>query len=151
MSGQGGRAGLRSEDGMALLMVLLGLSLILLVVSEFAQAMRLESEGHRILRLNLGNPAPFGFEAPDEIVADMARQLTVAQGYSDSKGILPARRAVVQYHQGKGVAGIDVEDDLGRRTAAGTDEEVHQVVVEELDAAVAGGTDLAQDGTLLGG
>jgi alanine-synthesizing transaminase len=74
------------------------------------EAMRLEAEGHRILRLNLGNPAPFGFEAPDEIVADMARQLTVAQGYSDSKGILPARRAVVQYHQQKGVTGIDVAD-----------------------------------------
>src|SRR4051794_5316845 len=72
--------------------------------------MRLEAEGHRILRLNLGNPAPFGFEAPDEIVADMARQLTVAQGYSDSKGILPARRAVVQYHQQKGFIGIDVDD-----------------------------------------
>jgi alanine-synthesizing transaminase len=74
------------------------------------EAMRLEAEGHRVLRLNLGNPAPFGFEAPEEIVADMARQLHTAQGYSDSKGILPARRAVVQYHQQKGVAGLDVED-----------------------------------------
>jgi alanine-synthesizing transaminase len=74
------------------------------------EAMRLEAEGHRILRLNLGNPAPFGFEAPEEIVADMARQLHTAQGYSDSKGILPARRAVVQYHQQKGIPGIDVED-----------------------------------------
>jgi alanine-synthesizing transaminase len=74
------------------------------------EAMRLEAEGHRILRLNIGNPAPFGFDAPDEIVADMARTLATAQGYSDSKGILPARRAVVQYHQGKGLAGLDVED-----------------------------------------
>jgi alanine-synthesizing transaminase len=74
------------------------------------EAIRLESEGHRILRLNLGNPAPFGFEAPDELVADMARTLTVAQGYSDSKGILSARRAVVQYHQSNGVTGIDVDD-----------------------------------------
>jgi alanine-synthesizing transaminase len=74
------------------------------------EAMRLEAEGHRILRLNLGNPAPFGFEAPPDIVADMARELTHAQGYSDSKGILPARRAVVAYHQGKGIADIDVED-----------------------------------------
>src|SRR5881227_3837721 len=72
--------------------------------------MRLEAEGHRILRLNIGNPAPFGFDAPDEIVADMARSLTHAQGYSESKGILPARRAVVQYHQTKGIDGIDVED-----------------------------------------
>jgi alanine-synthesizing transaminase len=75
-----------------------------------AEAMRLEAEGHRILRLNIGNPAPFGFDAPDEIVADMARTLATAQGYSDSKGILPARRAVVQYHQGKGLEGLDVED-----------------------------------------
>src|SRR6059058_5395802 len=66
--------------------------------------------GHRILRLNLGNPAPFGFDAPDEIVADMARSLATAQGYSDSKGILSARRAVVQYQQSKGLVDIDVED-----------------------------------------
>jgi alanine-synthesizing transaminase len=75
-----------------------------------AEAMRLEAQGHRIMRLNIGNPAAFGFDAPDEIVADMARALTTAQGYSESKGILPARRAVVQYHQSKGVEGIDVED-----------------------------------------
>ena len=74
------------------------------------EAMRLEAEGHKILRLNIGNPAPFGFDAPDEIVADMARSLAHAQGYSESKGILTARRAVVQYHQTKGVDGIDVED-----------------------------------------
>jgi alanine-synthesizing transaminase len=75
------------------------------------EAVRLEAEGHRILRLNIGNPAPFGFEAPEEIVAEMARALASAQGYSDSKGILPARRAVVEYHREKGVAGID-EDDV---------------------------------------
>ena len=74
------------------------------------EAMRLEAEGHRILRLNIGNPAPFGFDAPDEIVADMARALATSQGYSESKGILPARRAVVQYHVSKGIEGIDVED-----------------------------------------
>jgi alanine-synthesizing transaminase len=74
------------------------------------EAMRLEQEGHRILRLNLGNPAPFGFEAPEEILSDMIRQLPNAQGYCDSKGILPARRAVVQYHEAKGLTGIDVED-----------------------------------------
>src|SRR3954454_7303009 len=72
--------------------------------------MRLEQEGHRVLRLNLGNPAPFGFEAPEEILSDMIRQLPNAQGYCDSKGILPARRAVVQYHEAKGLTGVDVED-----------------------------------------
>ncbi|MQA16066.1 MAG: aminotransferase class I/II-fold pyridoxal phosphate-dependent enzyme [Pseudonocardiaceae bacterium] len=74
------------------------------------EAMRLEQEGHRILRLNIGNPAPFGFEAPDEIVRDMVRQLPTAQGYSDSRGIVPARRAIVQYHEAKGLEGIDVDD-----------------------------------------
>lgn len=74
------------------------------------EAMRLEQEGHRVLRLNLGNPAPFGFEAPEEILSDMIRQLPTAQGYCDSKGILPARRAVVHYHEAKGLTGIDVED-----------------------------------------
>lgn len=57
------------------------------------QAARLETEGHRILKLNIGNPAPFGFEAPDVIMRDMIQALPYAQGYSDSQGILPARRA----------------------------------------------------------
>lgn len=73
-------------------------------------AMRLEAEGHRILRLNIGNPAPFGFDAPEDILGDMIRNLPTAQGYSDSKGILSARRAVVQYHKQKGISGLDVED-----------------------------------------
>ena len=62
------------------------------------EAKRLEDEGHRILKLNIGNPAPFGFEAPDEILVDMIAQLPLAQGYSDSKGIIGARRAVTQYY-----------------------------------------------------
>lgn len=57
-------------------------------------ANRLENEGHRILKLNIGNPAPFGFEAPDVIMRDMIAALPDAQGYSDSKGIPSARRAV---------------------------------------------------------
>ena len=58
------------------------------------EAKRLEDEGHRILKLNIGNPAPFGFEAPEEILVDVIASLPTAQGYSDSKGILSARRAV---------------------------------------------------------
>ncbi len=73
-------------------------------------AKRLEEEGHRILKLNIGNPAPFGFDAPDEILTDVIRSLPEAQGYCDSKGLLSARRAVVQYHQTLGVTGIDVDD-----------------------------------------
>ncbi|HRW18810.1 MAG TPA: aminotransferase, partial [Dermatophilaceae bacterium] len=54
------------------------------------EAKRIEDEGHRVLKLNIGNPAPFGFEAPDEILVDMIAQLPMAQGYSDSKGIVSA-------------------------------------------------------------
>jgi alanine-synthesizing transaminase len=56
-------------------------------------AKRLEEEGHRILKLNIGNPAPFGFEAPEEILQDVIRNLPTAQGYSDSKGLFSARKA----------------------------------------------------------
>jgi alanine-synthesizing transaminase len=65
-----------------------------------ARAAQLEAEGHRILKLNIGNPAPFGFEAPDTILQDMIAALPTAQGYSESKGILPARRAVVARYEG---------------------------------------------------
>ncbi|WP_406291312.1 pyridoxal phosphate-dependent aminotransferase [Embleya sp. NBC_00896] len=74
------------------------------------EAKRLEDEGHRILKLNIGNPAPFGFEAPDEILHDMIRNLPAAQGYCDSKGLLTARRAVVQHYQTRGIEGVDVDD-----------------------------------------
>ncbi|MFB7949367.1 pyridoxal phosphate-dependent aminotransferase [Kitasatospora phosalacinea] len=70
----------------------------------------LEEAGHSVLRLNTGNPAPFGFEAPEEILQDIIRNLPNAHGYSDSRGILPARRAVVQYYQQRGVAGVGVDD-----------------------------------------
>ncbi|WP_409437917.1 pyridoxal phosphate-dependent aminotransferase [Mycobacterium sp. SMC-14] len=76
-----------------------------------AQASRMEAEGHRILKLNIGNPAPFGFEAPDVIMRDMIQALPYAQGYSDSQGILPARRAVVtRYELIEGFPRFDVDD-----------------------------------------
>jgi alanine-synthesizing transaminase len=75
-----------------------------------AEAHRLEREGQRILKLNIGNPAPFGFEAPEGILADVIAALPTAQGYSDSRGLVSARRSVVQYHQAKGVPDVDVED-----------------------------------------
>ncbi|OZC83804.1 aminotransferase [Rhodococcus sp. 06-412-2C] len=76
-----------------------------------AHAARLEAEGHRILKLNIGNPAPFGFEAPDVIVRDMIAALPVAQGYSESKGILSARRAIVtRYELEPGFPELDVDD-----------------------------------------
>jgi alanine-synthesizing transaminase len=63
------------------------------------EAQRLEAEGHRILKLNIGNPAPFGFEAPEAILQDFVHYLPTAQGYSDSQGIHSARTAVAQYYQ----------------------------------------------------
>jgi alanine-synthesizing transaminase len=74
------------------------------------EAKRLEEEGRRIVKLNIGNPAPFGFEAPDEILVDVIRNLPTAQGYSDSQGILSARTAIVQHYQERGIEGVDVDD-----------------------------------------
>ena len=75
-----------------------------------AEAERLEHEGHRILKLNIGNPAPFGFEAPEEVLVDMMRTLPTAQGYSDSQGIYSARKAVMQYNQRMGISGVEIDD-----------------------------------------
>ncbi|MEA3300146.1 MAG: pyridoxal phosphate-dependent aminotransferase [Pseudomonadota bacterium] len=73
-------------------------------------ANRLEDEGHRILKLNIGNPAPFGFEAPDEILQDVIHNLHQAQGYSHSKGIFSARKAVMQRTQVQGVPDVEIDD-----------------------------------------
>lgn len=74
------------------------------------EARRMEDEGHRILKLNIGNPAPFGFEAPDEILKHVIHNLPNAQGYSDSQGIYPARVAVAQYYQQQGIKTADADD-----------------------------------------
>jgi alanine-synthesizing transaminase len=73
-------------------------------------ARRMEEEGQRILKLNIGNPAPFGFEAPDEILVDMIRNLPQSQGYSDSQGLLSARTAIVQHYQTRGLETQTVDD-----------------------------------------
>jgi len=70
----------------------------------------LEDQGHTILRLNVGNPAPFGFEAPDEIMMAMIRNLPTAQGYCDSRGLYSARTAVVQYYQTRGITNVTVDE-----------------------------------------
>ncbi|MCH1920424.1 pyridoxal phosphate-dependent aminotransferase [Shewanella sp. A3A] len=74
------------------------------------EARRLEDEGHRILKLNIGNPAPFGFEAPEEIVRDVILNLPSSQGYCESKGLFSARKAIVQHYQAEGIRGIDIDD-----------------------------------------
>ncbi|MDO9177847.1 MAG: pyridoxal phosphate-dependent aminotransferase [Agitococcus sp.] len=76
-------------------------------VLKAANAM--EEQGHRIIKLNIGNPAPFGFEAPQEILADVIANLPNAVGYCDSKGLFAARKAVVQYYQQKNLF-VDVGD-----------------------------------------
>ncbi|WP_261623405.1 pyridoxal phosphate-dependent aminotransferase [Nesterenkonia marinintestina] len=74
------------------------------------EAARMEAAGHRITKLNIGNLAPFGFEAPDSILVDMIKNLPQAQGYSESQGIYTARTAVAQYYQTRGMTDADVED-----------------------------------------
>lgn len=74
------------------------------------EAERLERAGHAVLKLNIGNPAPFGFDAPPEIVEAVQRALPVAQGYTDSRGVLPAREAVAAAYTAAGIAGIGPDD-----------------------------------------
>lgn len=73
------------------------------------EAARMEEEGAHILKLNIGNPATFGFRAPDEVVYDMSRQLADCEGYSDSRGLFSARKAIMQYAQLKGIPGVTVD------------------------------------------
>lgn len=74
------------------------------------EARRMEEEGHRILKLNIGNPAPFGFEAPEEILQDVLYNLPNAQGYCESKGLYSARKAVMQECQRKKIDNVSIED-----------------------------------------
>ena len=73
------------------------------------EAARMEDEGLRILKLNIGNPAPFGFRAPDEVVHDMRSQLTECEGYSDSRGLFSARKAIMQYAQLKRLPNVSMD------------------------------------------
>jgi alanine-synthesizing transaminase len=73
-------------------------------------ARKMEDEGQRILKLNIGNPAPFGFEAPDDILKDVIYNLPTSQGYSESSGIYAARVAVMQYYQQKNILNVGVND-----------------------------------------
>ncbi|MHB1121121.1 MAG: pyridoxal phosphate-dependent aminotransferase [Ramlibacter sp.] len=73
-------------------------------------ARQMEEEGHKVIKLNIGNLAVFGFDAPEEIQQDMARNLPNSAGYSDSKGIFAARKAVMHYTQQQGVKGVILDD-----------------------------------------
>jgi alanine-synthesizing transaminase len=74
------------------------------------KAKQMEDEGHHIIKLNIGNLAAFGFEAPEEIQLDMIRNLPSAAGYADSKGIFAARKAIMHYTQQKHIKGVVLED-----------------------------------------
>jgi len=75
-----------------------------------ARARQMEEEGHRIMKLNIGNLATFGFEAPDEIIHDIIQNLPAASGYCDSKGLFAARKAVMHYTQQKQIKDVQLED-----------------------------------------
>ncbi|MCI5569086.1 MAG: aminotransferase class I/II-fold pyridoxal phosphate-dependent enzyme [Lachnospiraceae bacterium] len=74
------------------------------------EAARMEEEGKNVLKLNIGNPAPFGFSAPDEVIEDMIMNIRDCQGYSASSGLFSARKAIMQYCQIKGIMGVGVKD-----------------------------------------
>lgn len=73
-------------------------------------ANRLEEEGHKILKLNIGNPAPFGFDAPDEIITDVVMNIRSGQGYTESRGLFPARKAVMHECQRLNIKGVEIDD-----------------------------------------
>jgi alanine-synthesizing transaminase len=75
-----------------------------------ARARQMEDEGHKLIKLNIGNLAAFGFDAPEEVQMDMIRNLPNSAGYSDSKGIFTARKAVMHYSQSQGVQGVTIDD-----------------------------------------
>ncbi|WP_028455529.1 pyridoxal phosphate-dependent aminotransferase [Chitinilyticum litopenaei] len=74
------------------------------------RARQMEEDGHRIIKLNIGNLAPFGFDAPEEVVQDVIRNLPAAAGYVDSKGLFQARKAIMHYTQEKNIADVTVDD-----------------------------------------
>lgn len=74
------------------------------------EAVRMEAAGTHILKLNIGNPAPFGFRTPDEVVYDMSQQLPDTEGYSPSKGLFSARKAIMQYAQLKNIPNVSIDD-----------------------------------------
>lgn len=74
------------------------------------EAARMEEMGMKVLKLNIGNPAPFGFTAPDEVIQDMRDNIANCQGYSDSRGIFAARKAIMQYAQIKGIPNVTMKD-----------------------------------------
>src|SRR5690554_6114666 len=78
--------------------------------SVLETAKHIEDQGHRILKLNICKPKPFGLDAPDEIIQDVIYNLPDSEGYYDSKGLFSARKAIMQYAQQKNIADVGIED-----------------------------------------
>jgi alanine-synthesizing transaminase len=74
------------------------------------EAKKMEEDGHKIIKLNIGNLAPFGFEAPDEVRQDVILNMSNASGYTDSQGLFPARKAIMHYTQQKNIKGVRIDD-----------------------------------------
>ena len=74
------------------------------------EATKMEADGINVLKLNIGNPAPFGFRAPDEIIVDMIYNLRSTEGYSESKGLFSARKSIMQYCQLKNIPNVGIND-----------------------------------------
>ena len=97
------------------------------------EAARMEESGTQILKLNIGNPAPFGFRTPDEVIYDMRQQLTECEGYSHAQGLFSARKAIMQYAQLKGIPNIAIEDIY---TGNGVSELINICMSALLDKAI---------------
>src|SRR5699024_4584769 len=94
------------------------------------EANRMQESGINVLKLNIGNPAPFGFSAPEEVILDMIYTLRDSQGYSDSKGVFAARKAIMQYCQIKKIPGVTINDIY---TGNGVSELINMVTQGLLD------------------
>src|ERR1700739_2985711 len=95
----------------------------------------LEEEGHRIIKLNIGNLAPFGFDAPDEIIQDMILNLPGSSGYSDSKGVFAARKEIMHYPQQKNELRVELDDIVSRVGAS-------ELIVMALQALLSDGDEV---------
>ena len=101
------------------------------------RAKQMEDEGHKIIKLNIGNLAAFGFDSPEEIQQDMILNLPNSAGYTDSKGIFSARKAVMHYTQEKRIKGVTLEDIyLGNG--------VSELIVMAMNALLNDGDEIAQ-------
>ncbi len=107
------------------------------------EAARMEAAGMHVMKLNIGNPAPFGFRTPDEVVYDMAQQLTDTEGYSASKGLFSARKAIMQYAQLKNLPNVGSRRHLHWQRCERAHQPQHECVVGRRGRSAATGPRLS--------